>query len=424
VSTGSRNEVVRFQGSNRWYDTTISFGLCTLPPTVTPTNGTDSTSANRSIGESWNGADTPDYQARIKAGIACTNPYSKSWTRYVVTPCSGGHIRQDMASICGGTRVTRYRTEAWRYEVAPLMPTGVPVHVQLAQTMAAQQFTRRSRERLSEAQALVTGGETREAVRMVLGARRAVFDKLRSFQKSAVKNTKGIKNVKGRKKAVANAWLEYSFGWSPLVADSVNLANAAAAVIAGSCHARRVSGSGEVISVIEEGNGHNWHLGTGGTDARSRLIAHSKCRFFGMLRFETGQAGRFKSQFGLTMDNWVPSIWELIPWSFAIDYFTGFGDFLSSITLPLSEFLYYGRSRKATLTREYYDMKKTIADVTTSTAVRRYWATPGTSRAEKGIFERDIPAYIVRPPSLRVPGYKQAYFNLGALAVLRNNNRI
>jgi hypothetical protein len=292
--------------------------------------------------------------------------------------------------------------------------------------MAAQQFIRRSRARISEAQALVSVGEVRESVKMILNARRAVLEKLVAFQISAAKHAKGIKNVKGKKKAVANAWLEYSFGWAPLVGDTVNLANAAAATIAGSARNRRVSGETEYITnSTEDGSGYTWaDDNVAGTTARKRSVTIQSCRYYGALRWDTGEAGQFTSQFGLTMDSWVPSIWELIPWSFAIDYFTGIGDFLSSITFPLGKFLYYGRSRKVKTYSELYDQKITDVEVVNVTQTRQYWATPGNTRAERGFFQRDVPSLVIRVPRLRVPGYKEAYINLGALAALRNRNKL
>lgn len=424
MTSGARSIPVRAVGRNIWTDTFTEYGNCNLPANVYPTNGVDPISSLRTIGDVWSGEDRADYRSVIKSGRPATNPYTKSWTSVQFAAGHGSHYREDKEPACGMLRTTRIRTESWMYEVVPAIPSSVPGFSSLAQQMAAQQFIRRARSRISEAQALVSVGELRESVRMVLNARRAVFNKLRAFQRSAVKNTRGLKNVKGRKKAVANAWLEYSFGWAPLVGDTINLANAAAATVAGSLRNRRVNAKAEFESVVEEGSGISWHLGSGGTDCSSRLVATQGCRYFGALRWETGQSGNFTSQFGLTMDNWIPSIWELIPWSFAIDYFTGIGDFLSSITFPRGLLLYYGRSRKSLVTREYYDWKHTKQDEVTSTAIRRYWATPGIARATRGTFERDIPQLIVRVPSLRIPGYKEAYFNLGSLAALRHNNRI
>lgn len=424
MSAGSNTTKYRANARNVWEDNSWAYGLCTLPATYLPSNGVDSAFTITNLGETWSGADRRNYKELIKSGQNVTNPYTKSWTSVDCSLGAGGHYREDRASICGAMRPYRIRKESWTREVVPTVPTSVPGFSAEAQRAAAQAFIRKARARLSEAQALVTAGETRESWRMVLNARKGVFDKLRSFQKAAVKNTARIKNVTEKKKAIAGTWIEYSFGWAPLVGDSVNLANAFGQTMVGNLRPRRVSHQTEFTSVIEEGNGYNWGYGTSSTDARSRLMTVQRCRYFGCLRFDTGHPGDFKSAFGLTMDNWVPSIWELIPWSFAIDYFTGIGDFLSQLTFPTSHFAYYGRSRKTEVIREYYDWKNTAVNVNTSTATRRYWATPGKSRAKRGVFERDIPAAIVNTPRLRMPGYSGAYLNLAALGVLRTNNRI
>jgi hypothetical protein len=39
---------------------------------------------------------------------------------------------------------------------------------------------------------------------------------------------------------------------------------------------------------------------------------------------------------GFDWSNFVPTLWEILPWSFAIDYFTNIGDVLSAWSFPLS----------------------------------------------------------------------------------------
>jgi hypothetical protein len=310
-----------------------------------------------------------------------------------------------------------------------LIPTdpGPGSHDPEAYRMAAQKFTRRAREQLSEAQALVTAGELRESISMVLHARRSLFNKLTAFQSSAKKRARGKRTDKMKKKAVAESWLEYSFGWAPLVADVENLANAAAATISGSMRSFDIRSSGRKDSLNEEGSG--WFSSPGwllySYDMSRRMITESRCYFSGTVDVDINKPGRFSSQFGLTMDNWIPSIWELVPWSFAVDYFTGLGDFLSSITLPWSNFRYINKSLITQRHKEYYRVRLVSTLLNDNTHRQKATVSPDDgSKTTNTSFSRERVYNIIRWPALRVPGYKEAYINLGALVALRNNNRL
>jgi hypothetical protein len=165
---------------------------------------------------------------------------------------------------------------------------------------------------------------------------------------------------------------------------------------------------------------------TGGFDIRNyrRTTLNSKCYYFGMLDVNSTAAGDFKTSFGLTMDNWIPSIWELIPWSFAIDYFTGMGDFISSICFPWQNFRYIGRTRMTTNSSSFYGERNLTEDVSTDTGTTEYRFTPGKGRVSTVAIIREPVTQVIAIPELRVPGYKEAYFNLGALALLRSSNKL
>jgi len=393
-------------------------------PVTTITNVTVSAPSTSVV---WAGGDNPLYRQKIANGFNATNGYSKTWTDRN-KPMSVGRFTQTTRIDVGGVgnwKVQRILTDDYRHNSYELDIPAAGAFASKAETVAVQQFIRQARQRLSEAQALVTLGEGREAVRMILGARRSLFNKLRSFQSSAKKRAKGRIGEAGKKKAVAESWLEYSFGWAPLIGDVTNLANAAAATVAGSMRSFSVSGSGRDVGLQDAATEVNMGFGgmIGNALCLKRTRAVSNCWYKGAMAVHINEPGRFKSQFGLTMDNWLPSIWELVPWSFAIDYFTGLGDFISSLTFPTSSLRYYCRTRKTQVIRELYNPTCTKNSYSNGLDLE-YDATPPEASAQSGSIVRDVPDVLIRWPSFRIPGYKEAYINLAALGALRSNNRI
>ncbi len=425
MSSGSKIEPQRFEFTGRGDYRTFA------PPGTlsTSTPYTYSIAPYRANTRSWGGQDKYDYLRLITEREDASNSYSKSLLLYNLGSFS---IDEELSLLqyFGNPNpkyelVDSYRMSSLVYS-APSDP-GPGSHLSDAVRIASQSFTRKARQQLSEAQALVTAGELRESVRMVLNARRSLFSKLQSFQFSAKKRAKGKLTVKQKKKAVAESWLEYSFGWAPLVADVSNLANAAAATISGSMRSFDIRSTGRSKTSVEEGAGWygspGWLLYT--YDINRRTVTATRCHFAATTDVDIDQPGNFSSQFGLTMDNWVPSIWELVPWSFAVDYFTGLGDFLSSITLPWSNFRYITKTLITEKARSHYYFRLVSTLVNDNTHVQKSTITPSNSNEVVNVsISRERVYNVIRWPSLRIPGYKEAYINLGALAALRNNNRL
>lgn len=133
---------------------------------------------------------------------------------------------------------------------------------------------------------------------------------------------KGFSYRKPRKRdeasSIADRWLEYSFGWRPLIADiykgiDVLCAPFPSATIKGRATVRvgtRKSGSWTTTGV----------LSTWGT---------VKCQMLAEVRI-TNPNLYVNAQLGLI--NPVSIIWELVPWSFVVDWFTNLGQVLGTLS--------------------------------------------------------------------------------------------
>jgi hypothetical protein len=280
------------------------------------------------------------------------NDYTAQKTRYEVTPfiLEKESFYKQWYGDPNPSYVNRYYWHGRDSVYAIPVDPGPGTHLGQAQQRAARLFSKRSRAAISEAQALVSGGEIAESVRMVLKARNRVLAALFDFQHRA--NRRKWKwswktTIKEKNRQLSQDWLEYSFGWTPLVNDSVSLANAAARTIVGSMRGWNVRSMAEHTEVDydEDYTGIVSGPNTFTVSGRKVTKTISKCYYYGSLNTNVTDPGRFTSNFGLTLDNWVPSVWELIPWSFAIDYFTGLGDYISALCFPWAEFRYIGMTR-------------------------------------------------------------------------------
>lgn len=131
---------------------------------------------------------------------------------------------------------------------------------------------------------------------------------------------KGSPKGVSRKKQFADNLLEYRFGWGPLIGDI----SAAVETLASGLPAFRVSGSGSVrgSKATDSGPGGD----TRSTSDSSYISSH-KIRFW-VRGYNPNTA--VANQLGIV--NLASVVWELVPYSFVVDYFTNVGQFLAGFT--------------------------------------------------------------------------------------------
>lgn len=222
------------------------------------------------------------------------------------------------------------------------------------------------------AQALVTGAEGRKTVDMILDRARKLADTWRACRKGDVSKLKGMfpgkqtkrypkrvvlwdengqpivrKNGKlerryahkslppeGPKDPAESLWLEFRYGWTPLVHDIVDQLKAINAQ-----HLRddlvqhpftrvlgRKSGDGTAVTQLSRPNmgGGDW-TGTQTLTHKVEVKAYAKYRVVN----QSGVMNRL-NDFG-AFD--VPRyLWEVVPFSFVVDWFVPIGDWLGAIT--------------------------------------------------------------------------------------------
>jgi len=121
------------------------------------------------------------------------------------------------------------------------------------------------------------------------------------------------------------------------------------------------------------------------------------------------------------LNNFVPTIWELVPWSFAADYFTNIGDILSSWSLWNADLAW---SNKTTVTNVNIDRVSGGLNGITLAADQEIVIRskePGRSSSYRRSVVRGTSAGSLIP-SLRfeIPGMSSLkWINLSALALSR-----
>jgi hypothetical protein len=237
--------------------------------------------------------------------------------------------------------------------IGQLIVPAVPVTgstSQVAINQAIKNFIAKARSAQRELQGGVLLGELGQTVRFLKDSAKGLRNLTQGHLTSLSKAKRGFKGASGKakRKYLANKWLEFQYAAKPLYNDIQDAAHAAARIALDDYPPhKRVSAFGTYTSqtVTEE----QIIVGTFNTYFNWVTKVRSECRFYGSVRLTSAAAGKFSPNMeilGLTAKDFLPTVWELIPYSFLIDYFTNIGDLVSAVSFSSSNFAWKARGTK------------------------------------------------------------------------------
>lgn len=202
-----------------------------------------------------------------------------------------------------------------------------------------------------------------------------------------------------RKARLDKAWLEYRYGWRPLLYDMQDIAKAINAIDDSrkrfEANTSASTADTSTSTFVAVGGSHDMTYTTNNTwtvSVRGHCIADyqpSKLRI-----------------------NPITTAWELIPFSFVVDWFIGVGQWLNSLSLRLFS---AGMVASLGFRVEYY--REVTSTVTWKTYLGNNWSGSRTwSGSSHTTFVSRVPASAVQPtPSLRLKLDTLKIIDLGAL---------
>jgi len=135
-------------------------------------------------------------------------------------------------------------------------------------------------------------------------------------------------------KDLPSIWLEYSFGWRPLMMDIDDAWGALNRLLERE-YVMRVMGNGSDSKNLSETNGNYQPSAPIATKIQfrynSRKWEKDTVRYLGgvLVRATTTFSDK-AAVWGFNPEEFLPSAWEILPWSFLIDYFVSIGDYLDA----------------------------------------------------------------------------------------------
>lgn len=275
------------------------------------------------------GVKNPRWRWQIRNGLNATTGFSYQ-SRDRFPDNTVGYFSFYDPSKDGGKKVEIYVNQRGS-GITTEQPTDLSLSS--ADYKARQNFVNKYRKRRTAFQSGVFLGELMQTVRLIKSPAKALrkgIDRYYSDVKKRLRRrgvTRGHgtgpgrnKPDKDRNRIVQDTWLEYVFGWAPLISDIKDISKLATA------------DPHKVFVPIRSIGGIAWRSdnqdttrgpSVGGapvwTERYYKEYASSVI-YRGAVVAENNPPP-FSEQFGLNWSNFLPTVWELIPYSFLVDYF-------------------------------------------------------------------------------------------------------
>lgn len=287
------------------------------------------------VGESHTGGDNARWIEAVKAGSNATNSLQATRSFCEFRPMDIRGTVWYSPTFQVGTQAHGVRGYPNGFQ--PSMPAANHSSSALADCVA--RFNGKLQEEMRPVQGLVFLGEIREAIRMVKHAGKLLLTDIGNYALAARAYLRST--YRGRKavKSLSDLWLQYAFGWTPLFSDVA----AGVKILAQPRSERRlIRAWGESRSVFDQLAPNPLTLGTLNalecdTYYRNTNVSSAQqvaCVDLTLVGQPSNDAhAEFQNtaeRWGLTARQFIPAAWELIPYSFLVDYYVNIGDIIDS----------------------------------------------------------------------------------------------
>jgi len=272
----------------------------------------------------------------------------------------------------------------------------------------------------------VVVGELGQTLRMIKNPAQGLRRSVDAFHDLATQVRKRFPATRLSYRKVAEAlsdlWLEAQFGWRPLLNDVKDGCDALDKLNTGRpLSVRRVTGRSE--SKVDFPWTHSSSLvGITSWGLDERVVGTVQTVYRGAVRVEALSPGQMDARlFGFDLASFVPTAWELIPYSFLIDYFSNVGDIITGWSNLGVNIAWCNRTsrrsiEKTVTSREQLPRNSLVTSVTFAPAKyvctkRRVLRTEYTGTT--------VPGFVLQVPSLG----SLKWLNIAALIVSRNSDR-
>lgn len=299
-------------------------------------------------------------------------------------------------------------------------PSSAPgISASSADNLALSKFVKNAINKRRTMMSGVFLGELRQTIQLVRNPARAIRSGLDDYvsalrkKRPQLRRTSPSQRRRTATSIVSDTWLEWSFGMAPLFSDARSAAEALA-------KSRILPEKAKAVFVKAEGKSttgpSNWtSLGDHTASAASvRTFASTETyhsvKYYGKVKVY--HPNSLQNQLGLLPEDFVPTVWELVPWSFLVDYFTNVGNIIQAACFLRSSMAWIARgTRHASDTRLMCVPRSSFLN-----DFNLFGATTTGSYSVALLTRGPYTGSLIPDLEFSIPGSGTKWANLGALA--------
>lgn len=394
--------------------------------TITQASGTASrltthTSSPVEWTDSVNGGSVPFYERKLALAQQATSPLIGQ--RSSVRSIPGRCVYEFYTSVVSPVG---YR---YRERIGHLCASiGIPGVVHSSEAAAAENIARevfyaKYRSAQTSFQGGVALGELRETLRMLRSPAKALRKKVGDLYDKVLRSKRRAgKKAKDQNRAISQTWLEGSFGWRPLISD---IEDAHRTLENRKEYLDRnivvIVGVHSTTSETVLPNTVSYGSGFLGYVASTRHTKTSMVKYRGAVVCKTDVPWKSEARlWGFSPDNIIPTIWELVPYSFLIDYFTNIGKVLDAWSMRRCHLTWGARTERRVGIYQLVDARRSntyggVVKILTDTFDIGDWTSETKSVVRTPVNSVPLPDF-----RFKLPGNSTQWLNIGALVRLRS----
>jgi len=282
------------------------------------------------------GITNPDYKVLISKKIDASTPYHRVVNTVELQPLRG-------LSTSFGNVYSNF-VGTFPANLSPI--TIVPVDVQ-ADNKAISILRNKLNEDAAEFKTLIPLGEIRETRHLISSVAHSTANVLRSLIDIKRRPRDAVRRA-------SDAWLTFAFGVRPTIIDANALINTIGRIMnANASSPKRYTGTAETISWTYANDVPQFTGGSGfdflPLPSRSEQVYKVQYVAGVLLKLQSANSYDVNQQFGLNFGDIVGAAWELVPYSWVVDYFTTAGQYFEdTFSSPAGNTVYCTKSVKVT----------------------------------------------------------------------------
>jgi len=333
------------------------------------------------------------------------------------------------------TAQSQHYADSWDYygyDVVNTGPGGVDINSLDAATVtsvnnrAIADFYQKAKEASSAFEAGQDLGELKETIHSIIHPLGSLRNHVEGYFVKLKKARRAIQQAKSPIKALTDTYLEFRFGWNPLASDVVD---AIAKIPMSRPATVAITGKGSKVYSTKVGS----NLASGGWTNTGLIFRYNtgasgrySVRYKGAVRTHAdkvnGRIGLARNLQFLPQD-WLPTAWDLLPYSWIADYFSNVGDIISAISFPSSNIAWVCKTdhNKTTFERTVVSVDPVGQPPSTVNYSESRYIYGGHYLNTETRFTRSPtnPSAVLPTFALRLPTSFRPWENIGALLLSR-----